>query len=198
MTRRQVLQQALCVPLTASFYSSSGLRILAAPDCLSQESAAGFRSVLTLRCPRNLIVVCGAVDYTSALRLRDHALHGGRILWELSPHAPQPRLFQDKFGVTLNEPLAASHDRLFIRYCWPHATLTRSFSPVVPVHCPAGEIVAHYGAVPVAIKRRIGRGGIVFLGSMLGPNLRAEEREARALAAAIFSGTTSAGTSTAA
>jgi hypothetical protein len=37
------------------------------------------------------------------------------------------------------------------------------------------------------MKRRIGRGGIVFLGSMLGPNLHAEEPEAHRIATALLS-----------
>lgn len=52
----------------------------------------------------------------------------------------------------------------------------------MPVRCSQAEVVAFYGDTPVAMRRAIGRGGLVVLGSMLGPSLRAEDREARAIA----------------
>jgi hypothetical protein len=174
-------------------------QIISEPNCLSEESAAGFRS---LDPTSNVILLCGAstLGEARALRLREQALKGKWIVLESSPlYLPkQARALHEMFGILLSEPITPSSDRLYVRYQWPHTALTRCFSAVIPVTCSPTEAIAHYAGVPIAVKRRIGRGGIVFLGSMLGPNLRAEEREARELAAAIFSGTTSAGTSTAA
>ena len=135
-----------------------------------------------------------------AIHLRQQVLGGSWIVLESSPlcTASQRRTLHDVFGILLHEPIAVSSDHLYVRYNWPHVVLTRTFSAVIPISCSEKEVIAHYGRTPVAMKRPIGRGGIVFLGSMLGPNLRAEEREARKLAAAIFSRTTYAYTSTAA
>jgi hypothetical protein len=202
VTRRHILQQALAVPFAMCAEASSApaaSQIISEPNCLSQESAAGFRS---LHRASITILLCGmsTLGKSGALQLREQALRGKWIVFESSPLCTrkQARTLQDVFGIALNEPVAASSDDLFARYIWPHSALTRSFSAVIPVACSPTEAIAHYGGVPIAMKRRIGRGGIVFLGSMLGPNLRAEEPEATKLAAAIFSGTTFAGTSTAA
>jgi len=181
-TRREFLSDALAAPIALSTVAA-GPRILAGPDCLSQESAAGFRSVLPVSRTANLILLCSA---TMPPRLHAAAVNGAWIVWEISPFASR-----NSFAIT------DSPGDLYVRYLWPHAALTRSFSRVIPVRCAEEEAIAHYRGRPVAMKRRIGRGGIVFLGSMLGPNLRSGEREARALAKAIFSEIASVDTSTA-
>lgn len=180
MTRREILQNALLLP-AAIPRSSSTLQVICEDDCLSQESAAGFRSVLQPHAPRNLVVVCGAVDTVTALHLHRLALDGRWIIWE----APLRSC-----------AIAPSADHLYVRYRWPHTTLTRSFSSMMPVRCQAAEVIAHYRDIPVAMKRRLGRGGIIYLGCMLGPNLRAQEMQAIQLVTAISSRTTCAGTST--
>lgn len=186
----------MCAEATSA---PAACQIISEPNCLSQESADGFRP---LHLTSNVILLCGAsaLGRSRALYLREQALRGRWVVFESSPLCTrkQFRTLHDVFGIALKEPIAASEDHLYVRYQWPHAALTRTFSAVIPVTCSPTEAIAHYAGSSIAMKRRIGRGGIVFLGSMLGPNLRAEEPEARALAAAIFSGTTSDGTSTAA
>lgn len=181
-TRREVLRDALAIPLAASGLSvPAGPRILAAPDCLSQESAEGFRPVLAGLRARNVIVLCG-MSCVDLFRLE--AFRGAWIICEPSPF-------------TINGA-RDSESELYVRYRWPHIALTRCFSRAMPVSCQEAEAIAHYRGVPVAMKRRIGCGGMIWLGSMLGPNLRAEEPQARALAAAIFSEIACGGTSKAA
>lgn len=190
-TRRQFLQSAAAMSVgTATSSRLIGPRIFAGSDCLSQESAAGFRSVLGRWRAVDLIVLCARCEPDPLLagRLLRDASRGAWLLWECMPSD----------AITTGPAIDASDHRLFIRYRWPHATLTRRFSRVVPVDCADSEAIAHYRGVPVAMKRRIGRGGIVFLGSMLGPNLCAGESEARRLASAIFSEIASADTTTAA
>jgi hypothetical protein len=182
-SRRQFLQDALVLPLAAaSLTPAAGPRIFAAPDCLSQESAKGFWPVLHAHGPANLIVVCGAITHP---RVYAAAVSGAWILWEMPPFRSQ------SFPA-----VALSPGDLYIRYQWPQAALTRAFSRMIPVDCSPAEAIAHYRGVPVAMRRRVGRGGIVYLGSMLGPNLRADEPEAHQLAKAIFSEIACAGTST--
>jgi hypothetical protein len=183
-SRRQFLQDALIAPMAvASLGTAAGPLIIAGPDCLSQESAEGFRSILRTHGPANLIAVCGARMHP---RLHAAVVNGAWVVWEISPFRNQSSL-----------AITVSRADLYVRYTWPRMTLTRSFSRMIPMQCADKEVIAYYRDVPVALKRRIGRGGIVFLGSMLGPNLRAEEREAHELATAIFSEIACAGTSTA-
>jgi hypothetical protein len=184
-SRRQFLQDALIAPMAvASLGTAAGPRIIAEPDCLSQESAQGFRTVLHKHGLANLIVVCGAAMHP---RLRAAAVNGAWVVWEISPFRNQSSL-----------AIPASPGDLYVRYTWPRMTLTRSFSHMIPIQGTDTEVIAYYRDVPMALKRRMGRGGIIYLGSMLGPNLQAEEREAHELATAIFSEIACADTSTAA
>lgn len=188
-TRREFLQEAVIVPLVATVGPSTGPRIIAGRDCLSQESAEGYRAVLRSHRSANLIVICGAIAVHP--RLQAEAANGAWVIWEPSPYAIRTSL-----GIVPGRPVAVPPGDLYVRYSWPHSAFTRSFSHVIPVSCPESEAIAHYAGAPFALRRRIGNGGVVFLGSMLGPNLRAEEREARELASAIFSRTACGGTST--
>ena len=184
-TRRELLRNALVVPLAAAAGPLARPRIIAGRDCLSQESAEGFQSVLPASAG-NVIVLCGlsCVD-----QFRAEAANGAWIICDPSPFA------MDRAAIS--GPGGELHgSELYVRYRWPHMALIRRFSRVIPISCPDAEAIAHYRGTPVALRRRVGRGGIVFLGSMLGPPLRAEDREARALAAAIFSEIACAGTST--
>lgn len=200
MTRRSILQQALVVPFavrTEARSAPAGPQIISEPNCLSQESAEGFRS---LHPTSNVILLCGVANLAKgrALDLSKQIHRGSWIVWESSPFCSgnQRRILRDVFGIVLREPVIPSSDHLYVRYSWPRPALTRTFSAVIPVACSDQDAIGRYGGVPVAMKRQIGRGGIVFLGSMLGPNLHAEERQANELVGVILSRITSAGTST--
>jgi hypothetical protein len=70
----------------------------------------------------------------------------------------------------------------YIAYSWPASAQIRDFSRVVPLGRRsegAGEIIARVDGLPVALKRRLGRGDLIFLGSPLGPALWAGDAEAR-------------------
>lgn len=201
-TRRQLLQQTVALPLAMCLRATpqqSTIEIISEPNCLSQESAEGFRTLLASSTASDITILCGISRRLNSHRmfeLRNRALRGAWIIWENSPFVHQKQILEDAFGIATQDRKLISSDRLYISYNWPVPALTRTFSAIIPVSCAPAEVVARYGHVPIAMKRRLGRGGILFLGSMLGPNLRAEEREAKQIAEAIFSRITSAGTST--
>lgn len=192
-TRRQLLGQALFFPLAVRAQAEpdrlASLEIIAEPNCLSRESAEGFRT-LGISEPSNLTVLCGisALDAALAARLREQVAAGRWAIWEMSPvrTEAQARILRTVFGIAMGDPIRHSPDRLYVRYRWPHPALIRSFSAAIPVACTPSEAIAFYRGTPVAMKRAIGRGGLVLLGSMLGPSLRAEDREARAMAVKLF------------
>jgi hypothetical protein len=66
----------------------------------------------------------------------------------------------------------------YISYLWPRETRVRDFSRVIPVSASDGDVIGKVGALPVALKRRVARGTLIFLGSPLGPALRAGDPEA--------------------
>ncbi|MBV9761516.1 MAG: hypothetical protein JO340_13215 [Acidobacteriaceae bacterium] len=192
MTRREVLQQALSAPLALHLDPCASLRILSEPNCLSQESATAFRS---LRLPSNLTVLCGVANIgkTQAIALREQLRRGRSVLWELSPHTTgnQRHALRDIFGIVVGEPFTPSPKHLYIEYDWPHPALTRSFSEMLPLRADATPIASYQG-MPIAVKR----GGLIVLGSLLGPNIYAEEAQSNQVLSAIFSRITSADTST--
>jgi hypothetical protein len=74
---------------------------------------------------------------------------------------------------------ASSRRVPYVDYTWPYPAKLRDFSRVVPLEPPTGEIIAWSDGLPVALKRRSGRGTLIFLGSALGPALWAGDAEAR-------------------
>src|SRR5205807_8785254 len=74
----------------------------------------------------------------------------------------------------------------YVDYVWPIPTKVRDFSRAVPVSVRASlvttrsacEVIAWADGWPVAAKRKIGKGTLVFLGSPLGPALWSGDREA--------------------
>jgi hypothetical protein len=67
----------------------------------------------------------------------------------------------------------------YVNYFWPRETKVRDFSRVIPVSATGGEVIGTVGVFPVALKRRTTKGTLIFLGSPLGPALRAGDSEAR-------------------
>jgi hypothetical protein len=75
----------------------------------------------------------------------------------------------------------------YVDFHWPFRTMVRDFSLVVPVCALPGHVVASCGQWPVASKRALGKGTLVFLGSPLGPHLLAGDAEAHRWLQAVLS-----------
>jgi hypothetical protein len=67
----------------------------------------------------------------------------------------------------------------YVEYTWPRRARIRDFSRVVPPGEQPGEIIAWAGELPVAFKRRVGAGTLIYLGSPVGPALWAGDLEAK-------------------
>jgi hypothetical protein len=67
----------------------------------------------------------------------------------------------------------------YVNYTWPRETRVRDFSRANPVSANVGDVIGRVGPLPVAMKRRLANGTLIFLGSPLGPALRAGDWEAR-------------------
>lgn len=178
----------------------------AGPACILRESADGYAAALDrasiryVRCSiqsppaaRTVIVPAAALTReSSARRVRLLLDRGSSVLFEsggafLGSEAfdSHRRLIQQAFGVRLGEPAGlwdssgSSKQSPYVDYRWPLVTKTRDFSRIVPVDCTADETIAWFQDVPVAARRRVGKGTLVFLGSPLGPHLLAGDRESQ-------------------
>jgi hypothetical protein len=81
---------------------------------------------------------------------------------------------------------AIGHERVpYIAYRWPREVHVRDFSRVIPVSAATGNAIAHWGELPVAWSKRVGAGTLVFVGSPIGPALRAGDSDAHFLLRSI-------------
>jgi len=78
----------------------------------------------------------------------------------------------------------------YVNYLWPRETIVRDFSRVVPVLSKGEDIIGRIGPLPVASKKRLANGTLIFLGSPLGPALRAGDLEARSWLGSVTSAET--------
>jgi hypothetical protein len=77
---------------------------------------------------------------------------------------------------------AIGHERVpYVVYRSQRVAHVRDFSRVIPVSAAAGHAIAHWEEVPVAWSKRVGAGTLVFIGSPIGPALRAGDLEAHFL-----------------
>ena len=99
-------------------------------------------------------------------------------LWttELGPHGG--------FHVSLiqrgspKRPSEGQHSVPYVSYCWPCEAQVRDFSRIVPVSANNSDVIATLDTVPVALRRRVGKGTLISLGSPMGPSLRAGDLQA--------------------
>ncbi len=191
-TRREVLELALAVSLSG-MPADPKFQVIAEPNCLSQESAEGFRAVLDARkdlpwSKHPFIVVAGSTHKRPALvgQLRSSLEQGAILIWESAGYGVDRNAQWDRaFGVkTLNK--TPPSDQKYVQYRWPARALIRSFGRAIHFECAPAEAIAYIADEPVALKKQVGKGTLIVLGAMLGPHLRADDREANEVARQIL------------
>jgi hypothetical protein len=139
-----------------------------------------------------LLPATAMTDSNQARWLRNRVEEGAMALVEsggaflsLREFSVQESLLRSQFGLQVVEAmdLWASPGRLngppYIDFTWPVAARIRDFSRIVPLDASTREAIALQGSQIVGLKRRLGAGTVVFLGSPVGPHLLAGDREAR-------------------
>jgi hypothetical protein len=204
-TRREVLFNIASAPFAAALVERPRkrfhpqLEIVPEPHCLSEESANGFRLLMTRNSLASnafspkVTIVPGArqLSRETGRELLRHAVSGAWLIFEsglcFTPReeaVEQIRVLHDVFGLEIQAPLANRGG--YVQYAWPLRRLVRDFSMFTTVTCSPEERIAELGGAAVCAKRRVGQGGIIFLGSMLGPGLLAEDREAHQVGSAML------------
>jgi hypothetical protein len=204
-TRRELLFNILSTPAAAALVKHSferdfaQPRIIPEPHCLSEESASGFGLLLSRNqqlsrgFSRNVMIVPAArqlsreTGFALLTQVRTGAwliLESGLCFMPRGEAIAQIRVLREVFGLEVQTPRESVG--AYIEYTWPLGRMVRDFSMVTPVTCPRAERIAESGGVTVCGKRLVGNGGVIFLGSMLGPGLLAEEREAHELGSAML------------
>jgi len=169
----------------AGFDSRRRCEIVIVPGLGAMEHATASTLSDLLRTGTTVLVESGAAflspaEFTGHQRMLqrhfDIAVGAPVDLWDVHPaddalaaHHPGRRS-GNKPGSRASIP--------YVSYLWPRETQVRDFSRAIPVAASAGEVIAKVGTLPVALKKGIAQGTLIFLGSPLGPALRAGDREA--------------------
>jgi len=98
-------------------------------------------------------------------------------LW--SRQSAEDALFRHRPQRQPSKKLNSPESIPYVNYSWPRETSVRDFSRVLPVSARAGDVIGRVGALPIALKRRTSGGMLIFLGSPLGPALRAGDPQAQ-------------------
>ena len=151
------------------------------------------------------IVIVPAVarlDARVAKGLSESLREGNTVLFESAAaflHAGEFGAHREQifshFGVRLDAPMdlwasERNSPRVpYVDFTWPLPTKTRDFSRIVSLAAHESEVIGRVDSLPVALKRKVGGGTLIFLGSALGPHLRAGDQEARAWLRALVAST---------
>ena len=202
LTRREFLSVAASA--TLPFPHSVDRRawlVRTAPE--ARESVLGFRNALPLEREASgqatLFVFPGIVDVSNVSQdIRTHLQGGATVVVETGVGFAGPaerdlhrRSLRAGLGINLHAPLDLWSGRTrggvpYIEYEWPTRASVRDFSRVVPVADQPGEVIGWAGNIPVALKRRVGKGTLIYLGSPLGPALWAGDLQARRWLQRVF------------
>ena len=165
VSRRVFLGAAVSAPMLAA---SDGLRAHCSVvdlGCVLPESLAGFKTqVGDLRYGDVLIVPAVPVLTEPGKKLIEGRLeHGATVLleWVASARVEQRAYFP------------------YVEYFWPVRVKIREFAPVKLTPIPGDEIIATFSGEPVGLRRRVGNGTLITLGSPLGPVFLAGDPDAR-------------------
>jgi hypothetical protein len=175
-------------------------------DCSLPESLAGYESALSRiqlsyaraasvagrHCHWAVVPAATFLGVSSVRALLVFLENGGCLLLEsglgfvdYSASNVQRGLLRSHLGVQIEPPVdlwaaAGGHCHVpYVDYLWPLQTKIRDFSRVVPVSPQGGDVIGWIRGLPVALKRKVGKGTLIFLGSPLGPALLAGDPEAR-------------------
>jgi hypothetical protein len=124
-----------------------------------------------------------------ARELKRRVAAGEWLVFESAPDysETQARCLADEFGVRVRKaPGTAGWSGEYVEYQAPVRKLVRPFLDTVMVEANQWTMLARLQCNICALERRLGCGKIIFLGSMIGPSLLADEREAHEVTAALL------------
>jgi hypothetical protein len=165
--------------------------------CSLPESTLGYRSALAGAPERPdhapLLIIPAVLDVPGdiARLIRLRLTSGATVIVESGAgfagqvgYREHHRSLREGLNIDTHAPVdlwAAGRSRHapYVDYSWPEAVRVRDFSRVVPLKGRESEVIARADGLPVALRRAVGAGTLIFLGSPLGPALWAGDREAR-------------------
>ena len=178
LSRRSFLYAvAAAAPLSRAFGGPTLRPPAPGVGCALPESRAGFAKAVAGRDGRDILIFPGASGWDPSIVAE---ARGGRlVIFETGCGFTKAGAFEEQraglraaFDLAIESPVELWTERRRPRYLdleWPVHARVRDFSIVVPVR--GGVTVGRIGGLPVAGLQRLGTGGLLFLGSPLGPAL---------------------------
>jgi hypothetical protein len=167
------------------FDSRRRCQIVIVPGLGAMDHATASTLSDLLRAGSNVLLESGAA-FLSPAEFTDHqrmlqrhfdiAVGSPVDLWDVNP--ADDAVAARRLGRRPGKKRGSHASIPYVSYLWPHETKVRDFSRAIPVSAGAGDVIAKVGALPVALKKRVAQGTLIFLGSPLGPALRAGDPEA--------------------
>jgi len=169
-SRRSFLGAAAVAPLlTGHDWRPFGSKILDL-GCVLPESLAGFKQQAGDLPPADtdaaevlIIPRVGPIAHDGLLTIERCLARGGTVLLESG----------------LGVPIHQAAYFPYVDYMWPIKVKIREFAPVGLEPAPGDQIIGALAGTPVALRRRVGQGTLVTLGSALGPIFMAGDPDAR-------------------
>lgn len=196
VNRREVLLMMASAPLLSAASRcplkafAPGIQFVDEDHVLARESKRGFQLLIDatrVPCSTPRLFAPGIRELSAAAcrELLQQVHSGAQLILESGVGFSAADLvgshlqtINEEWGLKISPPVAAHG---YVHYAWPVPRMVRTFEFVTPVCCAEAEVIARWNGLPVCFRRRIGHGSLIYLGSMLGPGLFAEEREAHEL-----------------
>jgi len=169
-------------------------------------------------CPTVIVPAAGMIDFAGTQYIKESLRAGSLVLFESGggfltsvEFARHQQLLERHLKVVADSPVNLwageikhgsnrragqqfSHNAVgnfpapYIDYNWPIKAKVRDFSRVVPLAEQYGEVIGVMGKLPIALRKRVGKGTLVFLGSPIGPHLHAGDSEAERWLKSVLAG----------
>ncbi len=176
ISRRVFLGTVAAGPALARNHSFQARCAVLDLGCVLPESLAGFRAQAggSQYSEAKVLIVPGVGDLRrdDAVLIQAALDRGATVLLEL----------------TSGERIASSVYFPYVEYSWPAKVKIREFGPVCLKSRPGDHVIATFQGHPAGLRRAVGRGTLVTLGSPLGPVFRTADPDAHRWLAALLSG----------
>ena len=154
VSRRIFLGAAAVAPMVASSDRLKARCSVVDLGCVLPESLAGFKTqVGNLRHDVLIVPAVRAVTEAGKEMIQGWLDHGATVLLEYVA------------GASVEQSVYFP----YVEYFWPVRVKIREFAPVKLAPAPGDEIIATFVGQPVGLRRKVGDGMLITIGSPLGP-----------------------------
>jgi hypothetical protein len=161
--------------------------------CVLPESPAGFKLALQQlglaqgEAASHLILPgAGALDEATVAAVHQQLGRGGIVLLECGFGFAEAGEFagcctplRRGLGIEVGDLAGQGGYFPYVEYSWPVRAKIREFRPVWLLPAPGDEIIGTFGGRAVALRRRVGGGMLVAMGSPIGPVFLSDDPDAR-------------------